>query len=119
MSKLVALRKKLKNKKGFTLMEMLIVVAIIVILLAIAIPSFNNALRKSKLAADQANVRAWYAEQMVTLMTETDADVPASYDGPDLQIDGATVDIDGDSAEDFTVTYSTDDADETMTFGNS
>lgn len=30
--------KKLQNKKGFTLMEMLIVVAIIAVLVAIAIP---------------------------------------------------------------------------------
>ena len=32
--------KKLNNKKGFTLMEMLIVVAIIAVLVAIAIPVF-------------------------------------------------------------------------------
>ena len=50
--------KKLNNKKGFTLMEMLIVVAIIAVLVAIAIPVFNGALTKSKEAADVANVRA-------------------------------------------------------------
>ena len=33
--------KKLQNKKGFTLMEMLIVVAIIAVLVAIDIPVFN------------------------------------------------------------------------------
>lgn len=53
--------KKLNNKKGFTLMEMLIVVAIIAILIAIAIPTFSNSLTSSKQAADAANVRAAYS----------------------------------------------------------
>ena len=37
--------KKFTNKKGFTLMEMLIVVAIIAILVAIAIPTFSGTLK--------------------------------------------------------------------------
>ena len=40
--------KKLNNKKGFTLMEMLIVVAIIAVLVAVAIPTFTSALNKAK-----------------------------------------------------------------------
>ena len=39
--------KKFTNKKGFTLMEMLIVVAIIVVLVAIAIPTFTSSLNKA------------------------------------------------------------------------
>ena len=46
-------------------MEMLIVVAIIAVLVAIAIPTFNGALTKSKEAADVANIRAAYAEYQV------------------------------------------------------
>ena len=57
--------KKFTNKKGFTLMEMLIVVAIIAVLVAIAIPTFSGALTKSKEAADVANIRAAYAEYQV------------------------------------------------------
>jgi len=52
---------KTRNKKGFTLMEMLIVVAIIAILIAIAIPVFTNQLNKAKAATDQANVRSAYS----------------------------------------------------------
>ncbi|MEG2003286.1 MAG: prepilin-type N-terminal cleavage/methylation domain-containing protein [Clostridia bacterium] len=49
---------KARNKKGFTLMEMLIVVAIIAILVAIAIPVFSSSLDKAKKATDQANIRS-------------------------------------------------------------
>ena len=44
----IIMLKKLTNKKGFTLMEMLIVVAIIAVLVAIAIPTFNGALNKGQ-----------------------------------------------------------------------
>lgn len=77
--------KKLQNKKGFTLMEMLIVVAIIAVLVAIAIPVFNGALTKSKEAADVANVRATYAEWQTAMLTENTkapADEDAFLKGP-------------------------------------
>ena len=50
------------NKKGFTLAELLIVVAIIAVLVAIAIPVFTSQLEKSREAVDMANLRAAYAE---------------------------------------------------------
>lgn len=49
---------KKMNKKGFTLMEMMIVVAIIAILVAIAIPTFTGSIEKAKKATDDANFRA-------------------------------------------------------------
>lgn len=61
---------KKRNQKGFTIMEMLIVVAIIAVLVAIAIPTFNSALTKSKEAADVANIRAAYAEMMMDYMMD-------------------------------------------------
>lgn len=69
--------KKFTNKKGFTLMEMLIVVAIIVVLVAIAIPTFSGALTKAKEATDVANIRAAYAEWQVAILTDG-ADVPSA-----------------------------------------
>ena len=50
-----------KKNKGFTLMEMLIVVAIIAILIAIAIPMMRGQMHKTQVAADIANVRAYFA----------------------------------------------------------
>ena len=51
-----------KNNKGFTLAELLIVVAIIAVLVAIAIPVFTTQLEKSREATDMSNVRAAMAE---------------------------------------------------------
>ena len=51
------LRERLKDQKGFTLVEMLIVVAIIAILIATSIPMVNNALEKSRHDIDDANYR--------------------------------------------------------------
>ncbi len=60
--------RKMKNKKGFTLMEMLIVVAIIAILIAIAIPTFASSLNKARVATDEANIRSGYASVMVQIL---------------------------------------------------
>ena len=53
------------NRKGFTLAELLVVVAIIAVLVAIAIPVFTSQTEKAKQAVDAANLRAAYAEAMV------------------------------------------------------
>lgn len=67
------LKKKL-NKKGFTLAELLVVVAIIAILVAIAIPVFGGQLQKAKQATDAANVRATYAELVADAMMNNSYD---------------------------------------------
>ena len=58
------------NKKGFTLAELLIVVAIIAVLVAIAIPVFTNQLEKSREATDEANTRSLYAETVAAVLAE-------------------------------------------------
>ena len=50
------------NKRGFTLAELLIVVAIIAVLAAIAIPVFSAQLNRSKYQTDMANARSIYSE---------------------------------------------------------
>ena len=62
----------MKNKHdGFTLAELLIVVAIIGVLVAVSIPVFSQQLEKSREATDLANVRAKYAEVMAEAMGAT------------------------------------------------
>ena len=46
------------NKKGFTLAELLVVVAIVGILVAISIPVFTAQLTKARLATNQANIES-------------------------------------------------------------
>lgn len=84
-------RKKLKNQGAFTLVEMLIVVAIIAILIAVSIPVMNTALEKTRVATDAANERAAKAAATVGYLSETlfDMEVDAAYDGGDYFYDAA------------------------------
>lgn len=59
------LREKKNNKKGFTLIEMLIVVAIIAILVAIAVPTMSSQLTKVKKTADDASIKSAYTQHML------------------------------------------------------
>lgn len=63
---------KKQGKKGFTLMELLIVVAIIAVLVAIAIPLFTNQLEKAREATDLANIRSAYAVASAEQLTNED-----------------------------------------------
>ena len=61
-----------KNNRGFTLAELLIVVAIIAVLVAIAIPVFTSQLEKAREATDASNIRAAYAEIAASAITDPD-----------------------------------------------
>ena len=83
-----------ENKKGFTLTEMLIVVAIIAMLTVIAIPTINNAMPRARAAADVANIRSGYAAAQVETMTSSLKDTTTCY----LKSDGSvTTTSDGDN----------------------
>ncbi len=64
---------KRNNKKGFTLAELLIVVAIIAVLVAVAIPVFTAQLEKSRDATTVANLRSAYAEASALVLSEPES----------------------------------------------
>lgn len=107
--------RRLREKKGFTLAELLIVVAIIAVLVAIAIPVFSTQLERSREATDAANIRAAYAEIAASAITDPDTGKTATIEKKQTQSgwqsassieDIAGVAIGGiNSIDDTTVTY--------------
>jgi len=80
------------NKKGFTLAELLIVVAIIGVLVAISIPIFTSQLEKAREATDEANIRSLYAECSAAVLTGSsdDTKVIVNKDATSGEVTSAT-----------------------------
>ena len=76
------LKRNNKKKKGFTLIELIIVIAIIAILAAIAIPNFLSIQRKARVKADIASAKTIY-DATSALIAEGKI-VPGSTDFGDL-----------------------------------
>lgn len=84
------------NKKGFTLAELLVVVAIIAILVAVSIPIFTGKLNEAKKNTDLANERAAKAAAVTAYLSdELMTGKTYYYDAKDGTIEEKTDDIEG------------------------
>lgn len=88
--------KKNVRDRGFTLAELLIVVAIIGVLVAISIPIFSSQLHKARVATDIANLRIFYAELQVNyLETEKENKTVVSDYGLSMKKHTSYTDLNG------------------------
>lgn len=96
------------NRRGFTLAELLIVVAIVAVLVAIAVPYYTAGLEKSREAADIANIRHAYNEVLThfTLNGEINTiEVPAEQRVAGWQSDVPSILVYIDSVQVVEYTY--------------
>lgn len=63
--------KKIKNRKGFTLIELIVVIAILAVLAAIIIPTVASSIDRAENARDQANARSIYAALQVRVLSDS------------------------------------------------
>lgn len=71
------------NKKGFTLAELLVVVAIIAILVAVSIPIFTGKLNEAKKNTDAANMRAAKAAAVTEYLSNSKSKANEYYNAKD------------------------------------
>ncbi|MCA9442415.1 MAG: type II secretion system protein, partial [Candidatus Omnitrophica bacterium] len=64
------------QKQGFTLIEMLVVIGVILILVGIAVPNFLNAVKRAKFAQGQTQIMT-YEAAVAEYMTDTRKKIPS------------------------------------------
>ena len=123
------------NKKGFTLIEMLVVIAIIAVLVSIIIPTVTSATDKAAAATNAANMRSVKAAVTTAYLANgtegftiaadgTVSDVPDTVEIPDAkEMDGVDANAEitltfDDATDSFTVTLADKNIDDFAYFAS-
>lgn len=84
---------KKMNKKGFTIVELVIVIAVIAILAAVMIPTFGGIIEKANKSSVQQTAQALYKQALAIDLADgaqNGQDGNATYNG-DIKVDGKDV----------------------------
>ena len=99
VKKLKGMRAKLRNNKGFTLIEMLVVVAIIGILVLLALPRYVGYTKDANVATVQADIRVLEGAALMAnidneewpILIDEDTDVAVTATGDAVALTSETV----------------------------
>jgi len=80
---LMKMRSRMQNQKGFTLVELMVVVVILGILVAIAVPVYSNITEQAAIKAHNANVRTLIGAATTYVASEGLPTNDETWDGTD------------------------------------
>lgn len=80
------MKKLMKNKKGFTIVELVIVIAVIGILAAVLVPTFGNIIEKANQSKALQNVKNAYTATLANDLSDDDSSNDVVYGKGEIKV---------------------------------